>query len=112
MGCLDPTNPPAAIAPEHPKGTTCRVQRCPGCRHGVVFQDSLETLAKCYAELIILKGQLAFAAWKGSSFEEEEQALDETLASFEAGAVKSAIDAWLERFRKGEAVLHDVYPTY
>lgn len=112
MGCLDPYHPPAAIDPAHPEGGLCRVQRCLGCRHGVVFDDSLEPLARAYAGLIFIKRKIGFAAWTGSSLEEEENALYQALSGFNQDRVKSAVDTWLERFRRGDAVVHDVFPTH
>jgi hypothetical protein len=112
MGCLDPHHPPPHIAPGHPPGEICRIQRCLGCEHGVVFQDSLESLGRANAELIWIKREIPYASWVGSSFEKEENALSETLAQFEQSQVQTVINKWLDRFRNGEAVVHDVYPSY
>jgi hypothetical protein len=112
MGCLDPENPPAEIAPHHQAGKVCRVQRCTGCRHGVVFADSLRPLARALAELIFIKGQIPLAAWCGSSFEDEVASLEHTLAQFDRAAVDIEISTWLDRLKKGEVFPHDTYPSY
>lgn len=80
MGCLNPTSPPREIVPDHPAGQLCRVQRCTGCSSGIVFDDSLDMLAKAKAEMIHLKANLPLAVWLGSSFEDEDTSLDETLS--------------------------------
>lgn len=112
MGCLDPQSPPRSIAPDHEAGSVCRVQRCTGCVHGVVFQDSLDALARARAELIEIKATIPLAAFVGSSFEDEEQSLDATLDQFDAGQVDAMTKHWLQRIRSKEVSVHDVYPSY
>ena len=112
MGCLDPYHPPHDVAPGHPKGELCRIQRCTGCEHGVVFVDSLEHLARASAELAHIKMQMPYAAWLGSSLEDEERALSQTLEMFDASTVASLVKKWAEKFRNGEAFVHDIYAAY
>lgn len=112
MGCLDPTAPPRDVAPEHRPGTLCRVQRCTGCVHGVVFAESLPPLARARAELMHLQRQVPFAAWAGSSFEIEMQSIEATLDGFEQSAVERETQAWLAKLRSGEVIAHDTYPSY
>lgn len=112
MGCLDPTHPPPEIAPGHPAGTVCSVQRCTGCHHGVVFSDSLEPLARARAELLHLHRTLPLTAWAGSSLEDEAASLDETLAQFDASEVETSVASWTSRIRNGEVAVHDTYPSY
>lgn len=66
MGCIEPEKPPREIAPAHRQGSLCQVQRCTGCSHGIVFEESLQPLAKARAELIYLKKTMPLSAWLGS----------------------------------------------
>jgi hypothetical protein len=112
MGCLDPTNPPRDVAPGHPLGAVCAVQRCTGCVLGVVFAESIGPLARAKAELMQLRRELPLAAWIGSSFEDEAASIDATLAQFPAEEVDKAVATWFARIQNGEAVVHDTYPSY
>jgi hypothetical protein len=112
MGCLDPTHPPREIAPDHRAGSVCRVQRCVGCRHGVVFADSLGPLARARAELMHLQREIPFSAWAGSSFDVELQSIEETLGGFDAEDVEAETNSWIEKLRRGEVIVHDTYPSY
>lgn len=112
MGCLEPTSPPKTIAPDHVEGSLCRVQRCTGCKHGVVFSESLQSLARAHAELIHMKSTMPLASWMSSSFADEECSISETLKNFDADRVKELTEGWLGRFKRGEAHVHDVYPSY
>ncbi|MBO1905301.1 hypothetical protein KHP60_09710 [Microvirga sp. 3-52] len=112
MGCLDPRNPPREVAPTHVEGSLCRVQRCTGCVHGLVFEDSLEPLARARAELIFIKRTFPLTAWAGSSWEDEERSLDATLAEFGADRVEPLIDHFLGKLTTGEIQPHDTYSSY
>lgn len=112
MGCLDPTDPPREIAPGHPPGAICSVQRCVGCEKGIVFAESMDPLCRAKAELMHLRRELPLASWIGSSFEDEASSLDRTLAQFSPDEVEAAITAWTARIRSGEALVHDTYPSY
>lgn len=112
MGCLDPTSPPRYIAPDHVPGCLCRIQRCTGCHFGIVFPDSLGPLARARAELIVIKRTISLAAWSGSSFEDEAESLDATLAEFDPIAVEATIKNWLDQFVTGSLKIHDTYPMY
>ncbi|QEL21905.1 hypothetical protein FQV39_04415 [Bosea sp. F3-2] len=112
MGCLDPMHPPREVAPGHPQGTICAVQRCTGCSLGVVFAESLSPLARAKAELMQLRRQLPMTSWIGSSFEEEADSLDKTLAQFPAENVDLATAEWTKRIQNGELVIHDTFPSY
>jgi len=112
MGCLNPRYPPRRIAPEHKQGELCRVQRCTGCRHGIVFAESLGPLARAYAELLHIHRQIPLAAWSGSSLEEEFLSLEGTLKSFDSATVAAAVRFWSTKLDSGEAMAHDVYPSY
>lgn len=112
MGCLDPTIPPRSIAPDHVEGSLCRVQRCTGCSHGLVFEDSLDSLAKSRAQLIHIKSRIPLSAWFGSSLEHEEKSIDATLTAFDTIKVEAAISAWLTKIDRGEVTVDDIYPSY
>ncbi len=109
MGCLDPWHPPRKVAPDHVGGEVCRVQRCTGCEHGVVFADSLISLARAQAELIHLKRTIPLTSWLGSSFEEEEHSIALTLEHFDKTLVDSERDAWAELLSNGDVIPHDTY---
>jgi hypothetical protein len=105
-------NPPREIAPDHKEGCLCRIQRCTGCIHGVVFIDSLQPLSRAYAELIFLKGQVPYVAWSDSSFEDEYDSLSETLKLFPPDQVEFEVEHWLRKLEAGEIICHDTYPSY
>ena len=71
MGCLDPKSPPRSVAPDHQEGKLCRVQRCTGCANGIVFPESMPSLARAYSELLHLRRSMSLLAWEGSSFADE-----------------------------------------
>lgn len=112
MGCIDPTDPPPEIAPDHKADTLCRVQRCTGCQHGVVFAESLVPLARASAELVFIQRTIPYAAWAGSSLEAELKSIELTLQSFDPAAVQAEVESWSDKIRKGEVVPHDTYPSY
>jgi hypothetical protein len=112
MGCLSPTTPPKHVAPDHKEGSLCRVQRCTGCAHGVVFAESRPALARAYAELIFIQRTIPMTAWSGSSFEDEKSSLEQTLANFDQAVVAAEVDDWMSRFKSGKEVPHDTYPSY
>lgn len=111
MACLSPRNPPRHIAPDHKKGSICTPQRCTGCEHGVVFEESLTPLARALAELHWIKRSIPLESWRGSSFETEEISISETLALFDTDTVRAIYDAWLDKLRNGERLPHDAYPA-
>jgi hypothetical protein len=112
LGCLDPTNPPRQIAPDHKAGAVCRVQRCTGCKHGVVFKESVLPLARACAELIHIQRTIPYAAWSGSSLEDELASIEETLKSFDEAEVAPIIQEWTHKLETGEVKAHDTYPVY
>jgi hypothetical protein len=112
LGCLDPTNPPRQIAPDHKTGALCRVQRCTGCQHGVVFRESLVPLTRAYAELIHIQRTIPQTAWCGSSLEDELASIEETLKSFDPSEVESVAQEWSHKLQTGEVKAHDTYPLY
>jgi hypothetical protein len=113
MGCLDPTRPPPEIAPDHVVGALCRVQRCTGCRHGVVFDDSLEALVLAMAELLFIKRQIPLASWLGTSFEDEERSLDATLQQFgQPKHIEALIQTSLSNLLSRQVTPHEAYPLY
>lgn len=112
LGCLDPRNPPSQIAPDHKSGALCRVQRCTGCQHGVVFKESLQPLARASAELIQIQRTIPYSAWKGSSLEDELASIEQTLKSFNQAEVEAALLDWSQKLESGEIRAHDTYPLY
>lgn len=100
-GCRDFTHPPEYLAPEHQEGAGCRVQRCVLCPHAVVFDDSLPALTRRKAELLALQEQVPVATWLESSFPDELEALDATLADFDADAVGAQLQHWQTEITAG-----------
>jgi hypothetical protein len=112
MGCLDPRSPPKEVDPDHPEGALCRVQRCTGCPHGIVFADSMLPLARRYAELLHLKRTMPVASWSDSSFADEHESIGQTLERFETPAVEAEVAAWAAKLNSGEKIVHGTYPSY
>ncbi|WP_196488909.1 tyrosine-type recombinase/integrase [Burkholderia diffusa] len=109
MGCIDPENPPSAVAPMH-QGGNCSVQRCTLCRHGVVFEESFEPLAHRVAELRVIRGHTPLDRWETSSFQAEWIAIEATVARVfprRAEEFETAIEAHVNRLREGTAFLFD-----
>ncbi|WP_408902559.1 hypothetical protein [Methylobacterium radiotolerans] len=112
MGCLQPEDPPRYIEPDHEPGNICRVQRCTGCHHGVVFASSLVPLARARAELLHLQREIPLASWEGSSFQDELQSIVCTLENFDQSLVEAETTAWLAKLHEEEISPHDTYPQY
>jgi hypothetical protein len=112
MGCLDPRSPPKQIDPDHPEGAICRVQRCTGCQHGVVFPESMPALACRFAELLELKRTMPIASWSGSSLADEYESIEQTLAHFDTSHVSTEVSAWTAKLHSGEIIVHATYPSY
>lgn len=101
MGCKDFRHPPKQVVPDHTEGAGCRVQRCTLCPLGVVFNDSLGHLARRLAELQVLQEQMPLTSWFESSFPEEVDATNATLALFEPGRVQAELEHWRTEIREG-----------
>lgn len=112
MGCLDPRSPPKEIDPDHPEGAICRVQRCTGCPHGVVFPESMPALARRYAELLQLKRTTPLTSWVESSLSDEYESIEQTLAQFQGDDVSAEVTAWTAKLESGEITVHVTYPSY
>jgi len=112
VGCLDPRAPDKAVAPDHPAGALCRVQRCVGCSKGIVFEESLPALAKALAELRHIRRTIPMTAWDGSSFADEHDALEQTLLGFDQARVDAEVTSWTAKFRSGKLQVHASYPNY
>ncbi len=100
-GCRDFLHPPPEIAPGHPSGVGCLVQRCVLCRHALLFADSIEGLCRRKAELEHVFATMGMVAWLESSFPDENEALDEALALFERAAVTDKIEFWRSKIAAG-----------
>lgn len=112
MGCSDPRNPPASVAPNHVPGQLCRIQRCTGCENGWVFESSMDPLCRAKAELIILKGTIPVSAWSGSSFEDEELSIEETLTAFDPIKVQELVSRWILKLKSEGGIPYGTYPRY
>lgn len=100
-GCADFKNPPANIAPEHVEGTGCRPQRCVLCSHAIVFADSISHLCRRSAELISIQREIPVSVWIASSFPDEQEKLDETLADFPSEEVLRHTQKWKSDIETG-----------
>ncbi|MFM2044145.1 MAG: hypothetical protein RLY86_2721 [Pseudomonadota bacterium] len=75
MGCAAPMEPEDFLAPRHPTGAICAVQRCILCRHGIVFAGAFEGLADRYADLLWLREGTPPQRWLTSTFWWELEAI-------------------------------------
>lgn len=112
MGCLDPEHPPKQISPDHRPGQLCRVQRCTGCEHGVIFTDSLPQLAAALADLDVLERQVPARSWSGSSFELEQKSLRLTLKQFNPADVEKHYRARRQDLSLGKERVLDGYASF
>lgn len=112
MACLDPVNPPAELAPDHAAGTLCRIQRCSLCRHGVIFPESLDGLARRAAELQEIQRSMPMTSWLQSDYPDEQQATALALALFPAHQADAAIATWIERFLSKVEMVIDLQASY
>ncbi|MGY6257089.1 hypothetical protein ACXIVK_26885 [Paraburkholderia caledonica] len=101
VGCSNIRQPPPEIAPAHPKGMICRVQRCSLCRYAIVFEDSCDLLVRRLAELRHIKETIPLATWHASSFAIEQEATEKTLRLFESARVDARLEHWLARIIDG-----------
>ena len=109
MGCLDPENPPAAVAPAHERGM-CTVQRCILCRHGVIFRDSFVPLARRLAEIQVIRGHTPVDRWDGSSFHAEWLAIEAAVKRVFIGRdaeFARFVEEHADQLRRGDAYLFD-----
>lgn len=109
MGCLEPSSPPATVAPRH-AGGLCAVQRCTLCVHGVVFEDTLPHLAVRQAELRFIRGRVAAERFQNSSFQYEWLAIltiVENIFSARREEFEGAVLRHLKRLENKETYLFD-----
>lgn len=104
MGCKDFKNPPKNIAPEHVEGCGCVVQRCTLCKLGVIFDDSVDHLARRFAELEWTKREIPLNTWYQSSFPLEVQATEFTFKNFSPEVVEERVKFWEIEIREGRHV--------
>lgn len=109
--CSDPQNPPLHVAPRFvPDGKkVCDVQRCMLCvSHAVITPESLDGIARRFAELAYIKAGMSVAAWEAATgYIEEMENSELALAGFEATAVHETVERWTVRIESGE---HRVMP--
>jgi len=97
-GCKNFTNPPKALAPEHKDGDGCRIQRCTLCPHAVIFDDSMDPLARRLAQLRVIKENVPLPSWYDSSWPAETEATEQILhENWAPDLVESRISHWLEK---------------
>lgn len=100
-GCKDFRHPPKLIAPGHKEGDGCRAFRCTLCPHAVVFEDSVDLLARRKAELIWGKERIPLVSWQQSIFPEELESLEETLTLFSPDVVHGRFTHWQRQIEAG-----------
>lgn len=111
-GCSDFLNPPAEIAPGHPKGIGCLVQRCVLCRNALIFEDSIDGLCCRKAELQHVRETMGAVVWFQSSFPDEAEVLEEALKLFDREAVETRVETWRYRITHGMHYLFDLQGYY
>lgn len=94
-GCKDFKNPPKTLAPEHIAGEGCRIQRCSLCPNAVIFEDSMDPLARRLAQLRTIKENVPLPSWFGSSWPDELEKTEQLLyENWDAPSVDSRIAYW------------------
>jgi hypothetical protein len=101
VGCRDFRNPPEHIAPAHVSGQGCRVTRCTLCPHAVIFDDSVDHLARRLAELIALRHQIPLTSWASSNFSDEMKSLETSLSLFDPKVVEARMTFWSQAIATG-----------
>jgi len=104
MGCKTFKNPPKQIAPNHRAGDGCRIHRCTMCSSGVVFDDSMDSIACRFAELDFIKRQMPVHLWLSSSFVEEYDATLATLELFPKRDVDLRVAYWKQMIDEGKHI--------
>lgn len=95
VGCKDFKNPPKLLAPEHQTGEGCRVQRCSLCSNAVIFNDSLDPLARRLAQLLSIKERIPLATWHDSSWPLESDTTERILfENWDKSLVQNRILYW------------------
>ena len=105
MGCQNPTMPDPGVDPQNPRdGTSACINtfRCATCSQGVVFDDSLDFLARRIAELRWLQRQSPLATWAGSSHETDLAILLATVSQWSTVEVEERTSYWEGRLARGE----------
>lgn len=112
-GCKDFKNPPKEVAPEHSTGSGCRVQRCTLCRHAVVFDDSMDPLARRLAQLLLIKESVPLPSWHSSSWPLEAEATEKILfENWDKSLVDSRINYWKKAESAGVHLLMEMEGEY
>jgi hypothetical protein len=94
-GCKDFNNPPKSLAPEHISGEGCRIQRCTLCPNAVIFEDSMDALARRLAQLHTIKENIPLPSWYDSSWPTEAESTERILyENWDATSVDSRISYW------------------
>ena len=102
VGCKDFKHPPKTLVPEHKEDTGCRAFRCTLCPHAVVFEDSLDHLARRKAELVWARENIPLVSWEQSIFPEELGSLEEVLQLFPSDKVDARLFVWKRKIECGE----------
>jgi hypothetical protein len=104
-GCSNITNPPIRLAPNHKRGTICRVQRCTLCpENAVLFSDSYIHLAMRFAELRYMRQVLSIQTWSNSDFDDEMSMTEAALKLYDADTVDRTIKDWEHKILEGSHV--------
>ena len=111
MGCIDPTNPPDELVAA--RGEVCMIHRCTICRHGVVFEGSLDGLAVRAAELRYIRGRSAMERFLESSFHKEWVAIEWIFDNFfesRMDVVEASVEKAYQEILSGERYVFDQVP--
>lgn len=102
VGCKDFKHPPKTLVPEHKEDMGCRAFRCTLCPHAVVFQDSLDHLARRGAELEWARENIPLVSWEQSIFPEELDSLEVVFQLFPSDKVDAHRSEWKRKIECGE----------
>ena len=112
-GCKDFKNPPKSLAPEHQPGEGCRVQRCSLCPNAVIFDDSMDPLARRLAQLRVIKERVPLTAWHSSSWPMEADATERVLfENWNKDLVESRVAYWKSKVEKTVHLLLEMEGEY
>lgn len=107
VGCADPHNPPAHVAPGHVPGRLCGSNRClKQCEHARFLPEAMGGIAMRVEELMVMSDFLPREPWLKAGYQEELDMGEELLESlFPSGAVAETRLVWRTRILAGEHLI-------
>lgn len=110
VGCADVKHPPEHIEPDHMEGKWCGTHRClRDCPNARFLPESVEGIAMCVEELIVMSDLLPMETWKRGDFQKELEAGEYLLADlYPQDAVDKARTYWRQKIASGQHVVPGV----